>query len=130
MRLTISTPTEVVFEKIGVVRIVAETASGGIGILPRRLDCIACLIPGVLLFETKAEGERFAAVDEGLLVKTGRDVNVSVKSAVMANELETLERIVKEHFLVRSEQEKKIRTMLAKLESDFIRNLREFGRHG
>lgn len=130
MNLKISIPTEVVLEKTGVVRMVVESVSGSFGILPLRLDCIACLVPGVLLFETKEEGERFIAVDEGILTKTGPDVNVSVKNAVIANELGTIEQIVKEQFLVRSEQEKKIRSMLAKLESDFIRNLMEFKRHG
>lgn len=130
MKLKISIPTEVILEKTGVVRMVVETINGSLGILPLRLDCVACLIPGVLLFETKEEGERFIAVDEGILTKTGPDVNVSVKNAVIANELGTIEKIVKEKFLERSEQEKKIRSMLAKLESDFIKNLLEFSRHG
>jgi F-type H+-transporting ATPase subunit epsilon len=130
MNLKISIPTEVILEKIGVVRMVVETASGSLGILPLRLDCVACLVPGVLLFETKEEGERFIAVDEGILVKTGPDVHVSVQNAVIANELGSIKQIVQEQFLVRSEQEKKIRSMLAKLESDFIRNLMEFSRHG
>jgi len=130
MKLKISIPTEVILDKTGVVRMVVETASGSLGILPLRLDCIACLVPGVLLFETKDEGERFIAVDEGILVKTGSDVNVSVKYAVIAKELGTIEKIVKEQFLMQSEQEKKIRSMLAKLESDFIKNLMEFSRHG
>lgn len=130
MKLKISIPTEVILEKKDVVRMVVETISGSLGILPLRLDCVACLIPGVLLFETKEEGERFIAVDEGILTKTGPDVNVSVKNAVIANELGTIEKIVKEKFLERSEQEKRIRSMLAKLESDFIKNLLEFSRHG
>ena len=130
MKLKISIPTDVILEKTGVVRMIVETASGSLGILPLRLDCVACLVPGVLLFETKEEGERFIAVDEGILTKTGSDVNVSVKTAVIANELGTIEQIVREQLLVRSEQEKKIRSILAKLESDFIRNLMEFSRHG
>jgi len=130
MNLKISIPTEVILEKIGVVRMVVETTSGSLGILPLRLDCVACLVPGVLLFETKEEGERFIAVDEGILVKTGPDVHVSVQNAVIANELGSIKQIIQEQFLARSEQEKKIRSMLAKLESDFIRNLMEFSRHG
>jgi F-type H+-transporting ATPase subunit epsilon len=130
MNLKISIPTKVILERTGVVRMVVETISGSFGILPLRLDCIACLVPGVLLFETKEEGERFIAVDEGILAKTGSDVHVSVRNAVIANELGTIEQIVKEQFLVRTEEEKKIYSMLAKLESDFIRNLMELSRHG
>jgi F-type H+-transporting ATPase subunit epsilon len=130
MNLKVSIPSEVVLEKKAVVRMVVETISGSLGILPLRLDCVACLIPGILLYETKEEGERFIAVDEGILTKIGPDVNVTVKNAVLANELGTIEQIVRDHFLVRSEQEKKIRSLLAKLESDFIRNLIEFSRYG
>ncbi len=130
MNLKISIPTEVILEKSGVRRIVAESISGSFGILPLRLDCVACLVPGVLLFETEEEGERFVAVDEGILIKVGPDVSVSVKNAVIANELGTLEKIVKEQFLVQTEQEKKIRSMLTKLESEFVRNLMEISRHG
>ena len=129
MHLKISTPTEMILEKAGVVRLVVETASGSLGILPLRLDCVACLIPGILLFETAAEGELFMAVDKGILVKTGQEVHVSVRNAVIAHELGTLEQIVRSQFLVGSEQEKKIQAMLAKLESDFIRNFMDFCRH-
>lgn len=130
MNLKVSIPSEVVLEKKAVLRMVVETISGSLGILPLRLDCVACLIPGILLYETKEEGERFIAVDEGILTKIGPDVNVTVKNAVLANELGTIEQIVRDQFLVRSEQEKKIRSLLAKLESDFIRNLMEFSRYG
>lgn len=130
MNLKISIPSEVVLEKTGVMRIVAESPNGYFGLLPLRLDCVACLVPGVLLFETPQEGERYVAVDEGLLVKEGSNVHVSVRNAVVANELGTIQKIIREQFLTRSEQEKRIRSMLAKLESDFIRNLMEFSRHG
>ena len=52
-------------------RIVAETREGSFGLLPHRLDCVAALAPGILIYETEAEGEVFVAVDEGVLVKTG-----------------------------------------------------------
>lgn len=130
MNLKISIPSEVVLEKTGVVRIVAESPNGFFGLLPARLDCTACLVPGILLFETQEEGERFVAVDEGLLVKVGPNVHVSVRNAVIANELGTIQQIIKDQILARSEQEKRMRSMLAKLESDFIRNLMEFSRHG
>jgi F-type H+-transporting ATPase subunit epsilon len=130
MNLKISIPSEVILEKTGVIRIVAESPNGFFGLLPLRLDCTACLVPGVLLFETEKEGERFVAVDEGLLVKVGPDVHVSVRNAVIANELGTIKKIIQDRILAQSEQEKRIRSMLAKLESDFIRNLMEFSRHG
>ena len=63
----------------GVSRIVVETPEGSFGLLPRRLDCVAALTPGILIYETEAEGESYVAVDEGVLVKSGPDVRVSVR---------------------------------------------------
>lgn len=130
MNLKISIPSAVILEKTGVTRIVAESPNGFFGLLPARLDCTACLVPGVLFYETEQEGERFIAVDEGLLVKVGPDVHVSVRNAVIANELGTIHQIIQDQILARSEQEKRIRSMLAKLESDFVRHLMEFVHHG
>lgn len=130
MNLKISIPSEIVLEKTGVIRIVAESPNGFFGILPARLDCTACLVPGILLYETQEEGERFVAVDEGLLIKVGPNVHVSVRNAEVANQLGTIHQIIKDRILARSEQEKRMRLILAKLESDFVRNLMEFSRHG
>lgn len=130
MNLKISIPAEIILEKSGVTRIVAESPSGFFGLLPSRLDCTACLVPGVLLFETPQEGERFIAVDEGLLIKVGPDVHISVRNAVIAGELGSIRQIIHDQIIARSEQEKRMRSMLAKLESDFVRSLMEFSRHG
>jgi F-type H+-transporting ATPase subunit epsilon len=40
-------------------------------LLPHRLDRVAALTSGILCYETKADGEVFGAVDEGVLVKSG-----------------------------------------------------------
>jgi len=49
-------------------------ARASFGLLPRRLDCVAALAPGILIYEDEAEGEVYVAVDDGVLVKTGLDV--------------------------------------------------------
>ena len=63
-------------------RIVAETRAGSFGLLPHRLDCVAALTPGILTYETEADGEVYVAVDHGVLVKTGQEVLVSVRRAL------------------------------------------------
>ncbi len=59
-------------------RIVAETRQGAFGILPQRLDCVAALEPGILIYETNGDEEQYVALDEGVLVKNGLEVLVSV----------------------------------------------------
>ena len=87
MNLKILLPFEIFAQKSGVKRIVAETADGSFGLLPHRLDCVAALAPGILTYETKEEGMVYLAVDEGVLVKTGGDVLVSVRQAIGGTDL-------------------------------------------
>jgi F0F1-type ATP synthase epsilon subunit len=81
MQLKVLLPSQIFADKTGVSRIVAETREGSFGLLPHRLDCVAALVPGILTYETQTDGEVFVAVDEGILVKTGSDVLVSVRRA-------------------------------------------------
>jgi len=126
MNLKILLPFQIFAEKTSVSRIVAEAREGSFGLLPHRLDCVAALAPGILVFETEAEGEVFMAVDEGVLVKTGADVLVSVRNAIGGMNLDKLREAVEREFLNLDEQEKSVRSVLAKLESGFIRRFAAF----
>lgn len=126
MNLKILLPFKVFAENTGVSRIVARTSEGSFGLLPHRLDCVAALVPGILVFETEAEGEVYMAVDEGVLVKSGQGVLVSVRNAIGGTDLSKLHEAIGQEFLNLDDQEKKVRSVLAKLESGFIRRFAEF----
>ena len=126
MNLKILLPFRIFAEKTGVMRIVAESRSGSFGLLPRRLDCVVALAPGILVFETELDGEVCMAVDEGVLVKTGADVLVSVRNAIGGTDLGKLREAVEQEFLNLDEQEKSVRSVLAKLENGFIRRFAAF----
>lgn len=113
-------------ERKGVKRIVARGLRGSFGLLPHRLDCAAALEPGILTYETEEEGEVYLAIDEGVLVKAGMDVLVSVRNAIGGTDLDKLHEAVRREFLNLDEQEKNARLVLAKMESGFIRRLMEF----
>ena len=126
MNLKILLPFKIFAEKTGVLRIVAETREGSFGLLPHRLDCVAALAPGILVFESETEGEVCLAVDEGVLVKTGAEVLVSVRNAIGGMDLGKLREAVEQEFLNLDEKEKSVRSVLSKLESGFIRRFAEF----
>ena len=126
MNLKVLLPFKVFAEKTGVSRIVAESHDGAFGLLPHRLDCVAALTPGILVFETEADGEVYMAVDEGILVKTGTEVLVSVRNAIGGTDLGQLRKAVEQEFLDLDAQEKSVRSVLAKLESGFIRRFAAF----
>ena len=126
MTLKVLLPFQIFAEKTGVSRIVAETREGSIGLLPHRLDCVAALAPGILTYETAADGEVFVAVDEGVLDKTGPDVLVSVRRAVRGTDLGQLHDTVKQEFMTLDEHEQSVRSVTAKLESGFLRRFATF----
>ena len=126
IHLKVLLPFQIFDEKFGVSRIIAETQAGSFGILPHRLDCVAALVPGILIFATEKEGEVCVAIDEGVLVKTGLEVLVSVRNAIGGVDLSQLRAKVKEEFLTQDEREQSVRSMMAKMESGFIRRLSEF----
>ena len=126
MTLKILLPFQIFAEKTGVSRIVAETHDGSFGLLPHRLDCVAALAPGILTYETETDGEVFVAVDEGVLVKTGPDVLISVRRALVGRDLGQLREAVTKEFLTLDEDEKSVRTVMAKLETGFLRRFATF----
>jgi F-type H+-transporting ATPase subunit epsilon len=128
MNLKVLLPFDVFAEKAGVLRIVAETRTGSFGLLPQRLDCAAPLAPGILTYETEEEGEVYVAVDEGVLVKTGRDVLVSVRRALGGKSLGRLRDSVEKEFATLNESEQSVRSVMAKLEAGVLRRLATFQR--
>ena len=126
MNLKVLLPFQVFDEKTGVSRIIAETRQGSFGLLPRRLDCVAALVPGILIYESQGEGDIYVAVDEGVLVKTGLDVLVSVRNAIGGTDLGQLRKAVEHEFLNLNEREQSVRSVMAKMESGLIRRLVEF----
>lgn len=126
MRLKILLPYQIFLESGEVSRIVAETSRGAVGFLPRRRDCVAALVPGILFFESLGESkscESYVAVDEGILVKKGPEVLVSVRNAIGGDDLGLLRQSVDREFRRLDEQERGVRQVLAKMESVFIRRL-------
>lgn len=123
MNLTILLPSRVLVDNNDVVRIVVETSQGSWGLLPHRRDCVAVLVPGILTFETQAEGVVYAAVDVGVLVKAGAHVHISVRRALLGTDLERLRETVEREYAVMDQTEREVRQVNEKLENGFLRRL-------
>jgi F-type H+-transporting ATPase subunit epsilon len=63
----------------------------------------------------------FLAIDEGILVKCASDITVSTRKAVRSNNLGELKQTVLHEFQKLDDQERKTRSILAKLEADFTK---------
>jgi F-type H+-transporting ATPase subunit epsilon len=128
MHLKVLLPFRTFAEKMGVSSIIAETSEGSFGILPLRLDCVAALAPGILTYANEEDAEVYIAVDEGVIVKTGFDVLVSVRNAIGGTNLEQLRATVERDFLKLSEQQKSAHQFMDKMESDLMRRLADLQR--
>jgi F-type H+-transporting ATPase subunit epsilon len=124
MRLKIALPTETLVDE-DVVKVIAEAENGMFCLLPRHIDFVAALVPGVLYFFPSKDEESFAALDEGILVKCGSDVFVSALKGIRGTDLSQLERMVETSFLQLDESERKARTALARLEAGTLRGFRD-----
>ena len=126
MNLRILLPFGVFAEKADVLRVVADTTDGSYGLLPNRLDCVAALVPGILTYEAKDCGNVYVGIDQGVLVKAGAQVTVSVRRAIGGSDLGQLKDAVERDFLKLDEQERNVRTAVAKMESSLMGRLAEF----
>ena len=126
MNLRILLPFGVFAEKSDVMRVVADTTDGSFGLLPQRLDCVAALVPGILTYEAKDGVTVYVGIDQGVLVKAGAQVTVSVRRAMGGPYLGQLKDAVERDFLKLDEQERNVRSAVAKMESGLMGRLAEF----
>jgi F-type H+-transporting ATPase subunit epsilon len=119
MNLRILLPFRIFLDLKEVSCVVAETREGSFGLLPHRLDCVAALVPGILAY-TSGAGTAYLAVDQGVLVKSGADVKVSVRQAIQGATLSELQETIKREFLSLDRRERDVRTAVAKMESAFL----------
>jgi F-type H+-transporting ATPase subunit epsilon len=130
MKLKVLLPTEVLLEE-AVGKINAEAPNGFFCLLPRHIDFVTALVPGLLSYEAENQKrEVFLAVSEGILVKSGENVLVSVRRAVKGGELGELRRIVEEKFKVLDAKEQTARSAMARIEAGFVRRFLEVQKHG
>jgi len=126
MNLRILLPFGIFAEEANVLRVVADTTDGSYGLLPNRLDCVAALVPGILTYEATNGGTIYVGIDQGVLVKAGAQVTVSVRRAIGGSDLGELKNAVERDFLRLDEQEREVRTAVAKMDSGLMGRLAEF----
>lgn len=115
MRLKVLLPAQVLIHE-EVRKVIAEAPNGFFCLLPRHIDFVAALVPGILYYTAADGSERLVAIDEGTLVKCGAEVLVSVLNGVIGDTVKTLEDTVSESFRTLDIDDRKARSALARLE--------------
>ena len=124
MQVKILLPSTVFLDQVA-KKLVAEGQNGFFCLLPRHIDYTNALVPGILTLEHVDGQIAYYAVSEGILIKIGRQVLLSVRDAVRGETLEDLKKAVDSQFLQLIRQEQASRTALRKLEADTIRRFME-----
>ena len=122
MRLRVVTPTALVVDEAA-AKVGAEDVNGSFTLLPRHIDLVTELVPGLLTFTDGAGTERLLAVDRGILVKAGDEVDVACGGAFPGDQVLTLQRQLRDAFIDVSDRERRSRAALLRLESDVTTRL-------
>jgi F-type H+-transporting ATPase subunit epsilon len=128
MRLRVFLPERILIDQ-EVTKVVAEAENGSFGILPKHIDFVAALTSGIFSFRSNGE-EEFLAIDEGILVKCASEIMVSTRKAVRSRNLGELKQTLVHEFQTLDDQERKTRSILAKLESDFTKRFEKMRERG
>ena len=111
-----------------VSKVAAEGVHGSFVLLPRHIDIVVALLPGLL--HIVADGcERWLAVHEGVLVKCGDDISIASMGVVENDDLDLLAAEVRRMETSSDEKERNARAALAGLEASLVRGLAGLERH-
>lgn len=124
MDLKILLPYKIFSEDTNVTEVIVDTNRGSFGFLPQRLDCIAVLVPGILSYKNQNGGWKYVAIDEGVFMKTDQQILVTVRNAIGGADLGTLRESIDKEFKNLDEKEIKTRSVIAKLESEFMQKIK------
>lgn len=131
MNLKVLLPGEILVDE-PIESVTVEAPDGALTLLPRHIDFVSALVPGILYFragtqdgEKTTGAEHYVALDDGILVKKGSELLVVTRNGVRSEDLEDLRRLVVERFYERDQHERRLRTVLAHLESNFMKRFIE-----
>jgi F-type H+-transporting ATPase subunit epsilon len=129
MRLQIALPHQMLVDERA-QKVVCEAPNGSFCLLSRHIDFTTQIVPGILTWVNGEDEEMYAAVDQGVLVKVGRNVRVSVRRAVVDDDLATLHETITQTYRTVDEHERQMQAASAKLEAGFVRRFLELKERG
>lgn len=120
MTVSLRLPTRTLFEG-STLRLLATAANGAFGMLPNHTDFVTALVPSVLILTDENNREQFFGIDEGILMKTGHQVDIAIRRGVRGDNLESLNDTVLASFVEVDEEERVARSALSRLEAGIVR---------
>jgi len=124
MRLSVTTPLEIIAEAEEVAHLRAEDETGAFGILPQHADFLTALSVSVVSWREHSGGEHHLAVRGGTIeVRAGKSIIITTREAVAGDDLQRLETEVLSAFRRRAEEEAAARTDAQRLYLGALRQI-------
>lgn len=120
MTVSLRLPSRTLYEG-SALRLLATAANGAFGLLPNHTDFVTALVPSVLVLTDEDNREQFFGIDEGILMKTGHQVDIAIRRGVRGEDLESLNDTVLASFVEVDEEERVARSALSRLEAGIVR---------
>lgn len=124
MRLKVLLPDKVLIDEAA-GKIIAEAENGAFCLEPRHVDFVSALTAGLLTYINAEGDEMYVGIDEGILVKCGREVRVSTREAVAGTDPAALRSALIRRGTEASEHERHARGALARLEAGLAKRFLE-----
>jgi F-type H+-transporting ATPase subunit epsilon len=120
MELVVCSPLGVVL-KTKIKKVTFETLNGYHTLLPRHVDFVSALTPSIVRYTDEENSDKFVACHQGIVVKKGSNVTISVQNAVMGNTLDELQQTILVDFKKNEENRKELNLAMVRLETGLMR---------
>lgn len=98
-------------------------ATGAFGLLPGHENFCTALVPSILSYRQANGGERYVAVDGGVLMLEDGHVSVVTRDAVLSDDLESVSEAVISMLRTRKEQEQEAAQVMSRLVAELLEQL-------
>lgn len=128
LNLKIYTPDKLVLNET-ILKLSVDGKEGNFSIMPKHIDYISSFSDGIISYTDTNNAVNFLAVNQGVLVKTGRNIEISTFHVALGTDLKDLKNKVKE-LALKSEEivetDKKINISLKKMEYTMLQRIMKF----
>ncbi len=124
MRLIVCTPLGEVLNK-EISKIKLDFLNGGHTFLPKHVDFASVLKPSIAIYTDETGNKKYIACHNGIAVKKGKSITLSVRQAVLGDTLDELKNTILHEFKKADEQRKELNTAMARLEIGMLRGFKK-----
>lgn len=122
--LTITTPSQIVVDRLAVSSIRAEDDSGAFGVHAGHADLVTLLSASVVRWRGEDGSEHYCAIDGGVLVVSGgTDVSLACRDAILGTSLDQLEAEVRRARAAQLDAMRRARVEQTRLHAQAVRQM-------